>query len=1098
MSKVFLSHIRADRTQVRRLLEALKQAGHTPWIADDAACIGESMAETLARELRDTQAVVVLLSRNSVESAWTSSELALLHQHAPGPLRMYTVRLERVAPPALAAELHSIDLFPGETAWQSGKSRLLQLLEEKSHAERSVGLPPLPPNNLPSRVEPFVGREQELAVLHERLIASSGGAHAVLWGPHGMGKTALAVEYAVRHAADYPGGIWWVPAHLEPKRALAWLLDDVLLRGPPWLKDRLDGEASEGSFADAARALIQALEACEEPSLLVLDNLRGNHWLEYLPAGQVRVLATCRAVPPALKGVALVRHLRPLSRPEVDSLLAKVLPLRTEHSPDSTRDRLLEEWLRGSPLLVSTTARLLARTGMTWSTLERKLSQHTPTESGALPPMRADVRQAAVLDVCIEQFPLRSLARRMLEGVAVFAPAMKVDTAWVWAAALGEDPFQDEPHPKAPEALRLLEGSGLLQGWEDLESHCWSHAAVLQRVRALTPGDTRRQIVQRGLPHALSWAMDADGLNTGWEMAQLHPHLEAVLHAAEPLKVSREWVDTANDLADFLSRRGEHFEAKMLRRRALRRAEQRLGKDVDLLSHLRAKLAETYDALGDTAAARKLLERAVADDAANSRGQPGRKAQRLADLALLLLRCDQATAALHTLERALEIDREVLGSNDSEFPMRLVLGANILNELGHAEQAHALLEEALAVGERLAETRFVYLPDILEPLARSRRARGDEEGALALYPRLLDDSRRLYGEVHFETVHHLTELARTHAEFGRHSKTRSSVTHALSLLDKVLVPSDPRYGDLLFTLAESLIQVEERAEAHRLLERALDAEGARETPDVNRISRLVMAALIYTDKSNKAGTDALLEQALSLARRSNVQTLASARLLEEFVVHVLHNSVPEELPTTRSPLHTPSPGTSAEPLERALRLYRRSNVRDELKAEALEEALAAAQQGNDPANGARALFLLADLHGRRGAWEQARANARQGLQLSLRADLPALVVEGYRLLGDASLHGSFYEEARMSYEEAIRRYDVLGEHRRSAQTRSLLVTLLLQLGRHDGLEEHVRWLEAHREDPSLTKDDQQDLGEVLALASLRLSSSKPDARHPEP
>src|SRR5271170_2838639 len=60
----------------------------------------------------------------------------------------------------------------------------------------------------------FVGREDDLARLHALLQkgAAVGVRPAALTGMGGIGKTQLAVEYAYRYAAAYPGGVYWVNA----------------------------------------------------------------------------------------------------------------------------------------------------------------------------------------------------------------------------------------------------------------------------------------------------------------------------------------------------------------------------------------------------------------------------------------------------------------------------------------------------------------------------------------------------------------------------------------------------------------------------------------------------------------------------------------------------------------------------------------------------------------------------------------------------------------------------------------------------------------------------------------------------------------------
>ena len=91
--------------------------------------------------------------------------------------------------------------------------RLTQLVIE--------GLPAIPaaasldarPNNLPTQLTTFVGRERELGEAGALL----GGTRLVsLTGPGGTGKTRLSLQVAAAAADDFPDGIWFVA--LEPVR----------------------------------------------------------------------------------------------------------------------------------------------------------------------------------------------------------------------------------------------------------------------------------------------------------------------------------------------------------------------------------------------------------------------------------------------------------------------------------------------------------------------------------------------------------------------------------------------------------------------------------------------------------------------------------------------------------------------------------------------------------------------------------------------------------------------------------------------------------------------------------------------------------------
>lgn len=70
--------------------------------------------------------------------------------------------------------------------------------------------------NLPlSGVVEFVGREKELQTLHQMLQKNSQVAIAAIDGMGGVGKTELALQYAMTHREIYKGGICWLLAKTE-------------------------------------------------------------------------------------------------------------------------------------------------------------------------------------------------------------------------------------------------------------------------------------------------------------------------------------------------------------------------------------------------------------------------------------------------------------------------------------------------------------------------------------------------------------------------------------------------------------------------------------------------------------------------------------------------------------------------------------------------------------------------------------------------------------------------------------------------------------------------------------------------------------------
>ena len=109
--KVFLSYAELDQGSAQKLAKQLEAAGHRVWDPERDLLAGSDWASALMKQLKSADAMVVLLSPDSVESRWVSHEIeyALGAERLRDRLIPVLVRPTRKIPWILR-ELHMVRL----------------------------------------------------------------------------------------------------------------------------------------------------------------------------------------------------------------------------------------------------------------------------------------------------------------------------------------------------------------------------------------------------------------------------------------------------------------------------------------------------------------------------------------------------------------------------------------------------------------------------------------------------------------------------------------------------------------------------------------------------------------------------------------------------------------------------------------------------------------------------------------------------------------------------------------------------------------------------------------------------------------------------
>lgn len=178
MASVFLSYAREDSDKARAIAFALEKAGHAVWW-DNRIEGGAEYGREIEQALEQSDAVVVLWSRTSVESAWVRDEAAAGRDRG----RLVPIRLDETNPPMGFRQFQTIDLI----GW-TGRGDPPQLERIQTAIARIAGSRSA---SLGARNAPSQGKTSSPALARPILIAAlvlAGAAALFTWQPWSLNR----------------------------------------------------------------------------------------------------------------------------------------------------------------------------------------------------------------------------------------------------------------------------------------------------------------------------------------------------------------------------------------------------------------------------------------------------------------------------------------------------------------------------------------------------------------------------------------------------------------------------------------------------------------------------------------------------------------------------------------------------------------------------------------------------------------------------------------------------------------------------------------------------------------------------------------------
>lgn len=638
---------------------------------------------------------------------------------------------------------------------------------------------------LPFERATFVGRETEIATLDSML---ARGGVAVVFGLGGVGKSALAREYAARNQVRY-STICWLDAQTEDGIIEGLLrLGVVTAKGNDRLADRRIA---------AKRILDSVLTSSDRPPLFIFDNLQEErHLREWLPGREASALITSQNT---AWGEDI--HAIPLSVWPIDTAVGYLQ--REARRSDLTGEdaNAIVEALGALPLAISHAAASLR-----WSRMlaPRRYLEHISAHLNRAPRDVEYPRSVfATFRLAIAQAEHEVPgAAALLCFAASFAPDAIPDELFRQPAevyATGQQRLVPEGgeldlHSVVADAVQLDEALGAL---DRLSLLVYSEGSQTYRIHRLV------QLASQDLiaANARAWsecavavvdaAFPGDGLFgvgfSAWQQCmRLLPHALAALDALpnDPSFLSAGHL--AHRCAVYLCQRGEYGAGEALNNRALVIRERSLGTEhaglvysLNLFGIIYRQQGRYREAEGAHTRALEIREKAFGPDGVDVSHSLNNLATIYSDQG----RYDDASA-LH--ERALAIRERSLGPDHADVAESLQNLASSYVHRRRYDDAMALLTRALGIRESVLSPDDPLLAITLETIAEVRRAQGRLREAEPLFIEALKKYENALGPDHPDVAEFLCNFAELYEAQGYSEDARRMYLRALVIREKTL------------------------------------------------------------------------------------------------------------------------------------------------------------------------------------------------------------------------------------------------------------------------------------------------------------------------
>jgi tetratricopeptide (TPR) repeat protein len=742
-------------------------------------------------------------------------------------------------------------------------------------------------SNLPlSGVVRFIGRDEDLTTVHEKLQQTTTVAITSVSGMGGVGKTELALQYSYGKLREdaYPGGICWIQARSQDIGI--GILDFARIQlGLPQPPEQLQTVPQQVKWV------------CErwrgEPILIVLDDVTDYAAVE--PSLQqldprFRVLMTTRL---KLGSPAQRLELEVLTE-EASLELLRVLVDDTERINSQLEDaERLCEWLGRLPLGLELVGRYLARKQdlslaqmlerLEAKKLEARALVQTEEQTQKI---TAKLGVAAAFQLTWEEKDFPNEARVLCGLLSVFAlapiPWKLVEQclpSWneedledyrddqllgrSLLSRVGQERYQ--LHQLIREFFVVKLETELSNAAETLQRN---FAKVLTAVAKTIPDVVTLDViaqVEDALIHmtvvaevlidlldddiktwsliGLAWVAEAQ---SRWQDAE--KWLKQALQIRETQSDHPNTAISLSNLAALYDKMSHHSEAEHLYQRALQICETQFGSNHPQTATTLNNLGELYRKTGCYSQAEPLYRRALQIREIQLGSNHPQTATCLNNLALLHQVMGRYSEAEQWLKQALRIREAQLGSSHPHTAQSIRNLAVVYQYIGHYSKAEPLFQQALQIQETQLGNDHPDTASTLSSLAALYLLNGDYSKAEPLVQRALQIREIQLVSDHPDTATTLSNLAEFYRVMRRYDEAESLYQRALQIWEAQLGKEHPSTAQGFRNLAALYHSMRRYDEAESLYQRALqiwETQLGREHPSTAQVLS-DLAALHYS------------------------------------------------------------------------------------------------------------------------------------------------------------------------------------------------------------------------------------------------------------